>query len=93
MNFINTLDHIYTISSQEYYNVSLEQLEQSRCEPTRKSRLEILNQMDEEYKETLRKKEYLTYSIRKKAHDTSLSDLKTPQIRSPKHSSTNLPQH
>jgi hypothetical protein len=48
MNYIDTLDLIYTISSQEYYNVTLEQLEQRKQEAARKARLEILNQMDKE---------------------------------------------
>jgi hypothetical protein len=74
---------VYTISSQEYYNVTLEQLEKSKQEAARKARLEVLNLMDEESREKLRKREYLTYSRRKKAPETSPSDPKPPQTRPP----------
>jgi hypothetical protein len=36
MNFLDTLEPIYTISSEEYFNVTQEQLEQSKKEAARK---------------------------------------------------------
>jgi len=48
MNYIEKMDPIYTISSQEFYNFTLEQLEQSKQEVARMDVLEILNEMDEE---------------------------------------------
>jgi hypothetical protein len=57
----------------------LEQIEQIK-QVVRKGRLEILNQMNEDSKERIRKREYLTYSRRKKALDTSPSNPKPPHI-------------
>jgi hypothetical protein len=65
MNFLDTLDPIYTISSKEYFNVTKEQLEQSKKEAARKARMEILSQMDEESRERLRKKELQVYARQK----------------------------
>jgi hypothetical protein len=48
MHYIEKLDPIYTISSQEFYNFTLEQPEQSKQEVARMDVLEILNEMDEE---------------------------------------------
>ena len=48
MNYIEKMDPIYAISLQEFYNFTLEQLEQSKQEVARMDVLEILNEMDEE---------------------------------------------
>jgi hypothetical protein len=48
MNFLDRIDPIYTISSQQYLNVTIEQLEQAKKEAARKANMEMLNQMDEE---------------------------------------------
>jgi hypothetical protein len=56
MNFLDTMDPIYTISSQEYFNITMEQLEQDKQEVIRQARMEMLNQMDEESRERLRRK-------------------------------------
>jgi hypothetical protein len=45
MNFLDTLDPIYTISFEEYFNVTKEQLEQSKKEAARKARMEILSHL------------------------------------------------
>jgi hypothetical protein len=78
MKFIDTLDPIYIISSQEYYNVTLEQLDIGKNEIARKSRLEVLILMDEVSREKLRKNEYLTYSRRKNAPEIPPCDPKHP---------------
>ena len=48
MSFLDALDSIFTTSSQEYFNVTQEQLEEVKKEVARRARMEILSQMDEE---------------------------------------------
>jgi len=47
MNFLDTMDPTCTISSQDYFNMTMEHLEQDKQEVARKARVEMLNQMDE----------------------------------------------
>lgn len=81
-NFLDTLDLIYTISSEEYFNVTQEKLEQSKKEDARNDRMEILRQMDEETRERLRK-ELQVYVRQKNVSQDLPSDPRFPQSRSP----------
>jgi hypothetical protein len=61
MKFLDTLYPIYTISFEEYFNVTQEQLEKRKKEVVGKARIDIFIQMDEESRERLRKKDLQVY--------------------------------
>jgi hypothetical protein len=64
MNFIDT---IFACQDDEYVDITPEQLEEVRKRGSRKGRLRALNQLDENTKNKLRKKEILTYARRNRA--------------------------
>jgi hypothetical protein len=53
MNFLDTLDSIFTMSSQEPFNITQEQLEEGKKEGARRARMEILSQIDEELRDPI----------------------------------------
>jgi hypothetical protein len=61
MNFIDT---IFSLQYDEYVHITLEQLEEVGKRGAKKGRLKALNQLDENTKNELRKKEILTYARR-----------------------------
>jgi hypothetical protein len=71
--------------------VTKEQLEQSKKEATRKARMEILSQMDEESRERLRKKELQVYARQKNVPQAPPSDPRFPWPRPPLPSNDNIP--
>jgi hypothetical protein len=81
MNFLDTLEPIYTIYYKEYFNVTQEQLEQSNKEVTRKSKMEILSQMDVESREKLRNKKLQVYSIKNNVPQAPPNDPIFPRPR------------
>jgi hypothetical protein len=71
MNLVEDMDPIYAFHG-ETYTVTSEQLEKIKKKSrdvARIARLEMLNAMDEESKENLRKEKYIQYSRRNKAHE------------------------
>jgi hypothetical protein len=82
-DYMNFLDSIFTISSQEYFNVTQEQLEEGKKEAARRARMEILSQMDEESRERLRKKELQVYARQKNVPQAPPSDPRFPRPRPP----------
>jgi hypothetical protein len=91
MNFLDTLDSIFTMSSQEYFNVTQEQLEEGKKEAARRARMEILSQMDEESRERLRKKELQVYARQKNVPQAPPSDPIFPRPRPPPPSKDSVP--
>jgi len=59
MNFIDT---IFFLQDDEYVHITPKTLEEARKRGARKGRLKALNQLDENTKNELRKKEILTYA-------------------------------
>jgi hypothetical protein len=62
MNSFDTINHIFTVSPQVCLNITPEQLEEGKREATRRARMEIINNLDEESRERLRKKELQVYT-------------------------------
>ena len=83
MNLVEYMDPIYAILGETYIVSSdkLEQIKQRNRDASRISRLEMLNAMDEESKENLRKDKYLQYSRRNKACEASQLDDSQPPPR------------
>jgi hypothetical protein len=69
MNLVEDMDPIYAFYGETYIVTSeqLEKIKQKSRDVARIARLEMLNAMDEESKEKLRKEKYLQYSRRNKA--------------------------
>jgi hypothetical protein len=56
MDRLNFIDTIFTLQDDERVDITEEQLEEIRKRVARQARLEVLNQMDEDLKDKLRKK-------------------------------------
>jgi len=70
MNLVEDMDPIYAFHGQNYI-VTREKLEKIRKkirDDTRIKRLDMLNSMEEESKENLRKEKFIQYYRRNKAH-------------------------
>jgi hypothetical protein len=64
MNFIDT---IFACQDDEYVDITPEKIDKVRRRGSRKERLRALNQLDENTKNKLRKKEIFTYARRNRA--------------------------
>jgi hypothetical protein len=56
MNGFDTIKYTFSISPQEYLNITPEQVEEGKREAARRARMEIVNKMDKESRENLSKK-------------------------------------
>jgi hypothetical protein len=83
MNVFDTINSIFSICPQECLNITLEQLEEGKREESRRARMEIINKMDEESREKLRKKELQVYTKQRSAPQNPPSDHKPPQSTPP----------
>jgi hypothetical protein len=91
MNVFDTINSIFSISPQECLNITPEQLEEGKREATRRARMEIINKMDEESREKLRKKELQVYTRQRSAPQAPPSDPRFPQPRPPPPPTNNPP--
>jgi hypothetical protein len=57
-NLFDTINHIFVIFHHVFLNITSEQLEEGKGEASRRDRMEIINNMDEESREKLRNKEF-----------------------------------
>jgi hypothetical protein len=76
MDILNFIDAVFTHQDDEHIDITKKQLEDIRNHEPRQARLEVLNQMDEDLKDKLRKKEVLTYSRRNKVSITPPQEIK-----------------
>ena len=56
LNPFDGINHIFTVSPRVFLNITSEHLEESKREATRRARMEVINNLDEDSREKLKKK-------------------------------------
>jgi hypothetical protein len=81
LNFVEDLDYIYNIQQKTHSITSeqMRQIKQRSVDTARLARMEMLNSMDEEAKNKLRKEKYIQYMRRNKAPKLSQPSASEPQ--------------
>jgi hypothetical protein len=62
MNVFDTINSIFSISPKEFFNITVEQLEEGKREETMRDRMVIIKKRDEQSRDKLRKKELQVYT-------------------------------
>jgi hypothetical protein len=91
MNLFDTMNHIIFVSPQVCLDITPQQLEEGKREATRRARMEIINKMDEESRERLRKKELQVFTRRRNVSQAPPSDPHLPQQGLPPPLTSNPP--